>query len=100
MNERTKDIILGIIAAIICAFYQAFVIMLCWNMTISPIFGTIKLSYWAAMGIQFFLDLIFVPYTIRLQKEESDNGPILQMISAIIIYSIFLGVSALVSLGI
>ena len=100
MNEKTKNIILGIIATIICAFYQAFVIMFCWNITISPIFGTIKLSYWAAMGIQFFLDLIFIPYTMRLQKEESENGPIIQMFVAILIISIFLGLCALVSLGI
>ena len=100
MNDKIKNIILAVIAIIVCTFYQSFVIMLCWNMTISPIFGTIKLSYWAAMGIQFFLDLIFVPYTMTLKKEEPDNNPIIQAIAVIVIYSILLGISALVSLGI
>lgn len=83
------------------AFYDAFVIMFCWNKVMPVVAGFPMVNYWAAFGVGLFIDLFKISVSSADKNKESDtiSSVITKVLVRLILESTILGAVALVSLG-
>lgn len=78
-------------------FYETFVFMTIYNWFIPLATGWNKISYWLAMGIIILLDLI---KPRRKSEDKTLREHIISICVTISLVSFFLGIAALVHLGV
>ena len=102
MSKTVKLLITAIILNIALAFFDAFVLMFIWNRFVPAATGGLfpVVNYWITFGIMLLVDII----TLKLSKAKSENTEVPEMIGyaigKMIIEGAFIGIAALVSLGI
>lgn len=97
--EDVLTFIVSVILALAVSFYSAFVFMRLFNWFASPLFNY-NLSYWGAYGIALIIKMCTMKIT---SKGESNDDGLAYVIALAIVQCIclsaFLGIGALVNLG-
>lgn len=113
-NSVSKFILAMIITVVLSLgvdFFAAFVFLKGWGWFVVPVTGFQPLSYWAAFGLMFVIDLLKNCLTWKTNSKDNNNEEIDVIshyiarvvgyaIGAVIGLAISLGIMALVSLGV
>lgn len=81
-------------------FYETFVFMKIYNWFIPLATGWGKISYWLAFGIIVLIDLVLIKIRKKGDNNKTLGDYIASIIYTIVIISCFLGVAALVHIGV
>ena len=97
-----KVLIIAILLAFAFSFYEAFVLMFCWNKVVPAVTNFPMINYWGAFGISLVIDIFRITISSADKNKESDDTAtvVAKIVAKAIIESIILGLVALVSLGI
>lgn len=97
-------VILTVVGLIGLVFFETFVLMKCWNWFIVPATGWNEIEYWLTFGISLTVNL-FKGFTSNKYEETSHSGnSCVSAFSTVVTYyvviALFLGIGALVHLGV
>ena len=101
MNEKPKiwQSVVCLIILIGLSFYHAYVFKTIYNWFIPLATGWTPISYWLAFGIMTFISFIRY-HSSKDDDDETVADYVKKVLASVIIPSLFLGVSALINIGI
>ena len=97
-------VILTIVGLIGLVFFEAFVLMKCWNWFVVPATGWNEIRYWLTFGISLTVTLLKGFKDNNSNDNDYSNNSCASAFGTVLVYyvviALFLGVGALVHLGV